>query len=343
MTSFNLRVSQLLCKEEEEKKRKKNMNPKETKIKFDFTDDFVNFQINIHDLKKEYGNSLNTNRTLMNRFENEFSRKYHLREIAKYFDMFQKLKYKKYSNEYLSNLYDMLYYNCQNYAHKRNSLSIDKSLNKTNNNMITMKNVDNSINTDNRNLSSSNYNENLTKRDKSLSGNSSKTTKCSITKREMSAFINNKNSILKKFILDYHAHGNGNKREELTKYDMLTEELVEANRSNNIIDNDTKDIHHRINPINSINRYKCIKSDNSSLFKREELYKYYDDNIMNNYGKMFLNLSKKIVFYNTKNSNQSTKLKYMKERSENYENNLNKTLIQSYSQRKVNRIKLAHE
>ena len=38
----------------------------------------------------------------------------------------------------------------------------------------------------------------------------------------MSAFINNKNNILKKFILDYHVHGNGNKREELTEFLLLS-------------------------------------------------------------------------------------------------------------------------
>ncbi len=102
--------------------------------------------------------------------------------------------------------------------------------------------------------------------------------------------------------------------------------------------------------ITRINNYKYknyrIKSnlkeddeEKDNIFNREDFYKYYDERMMNNYGKMFINLSKNVYFYKNKNSNHHTILKFMKERSSNYDNKYDPTTVKTYSEKKVIKIK----
>ena len=283
MLSGNRQLNNILYKDICNTKKKNRSSNDIKHIHFTFDS---NFSLS---LSNKSNVVLNSSKSAMNRIENEFSRKYHLREIAKYFDVFQKEKYKHYTNEYLSNLCENLSHNNKQYTEKR---KIHMPLQYSS----SMGNINDSCD--------------------------SKSTRYLQTNRRSSLSIiklkQNRRSI----------------SSDIDKYDVFTDEMSKSNKED----------------ITQINNYKYknyrIKSnlneedeEKDNIFNREDFYKYYDERMMNNYGKMFINLSKNVFFYKNKNSNHHTMLKFMKERSSNCDNKYDPTTIKTYSEKKITKIK----
>ena len=284
MLSGNRQLNNIFFKDicNTKKKNRSTNNIKHIHFTFD-----NNFSLS---LSNKYNVILNSSKSATNRIENEFSRKYHLREIAKYFDVFQKEKYKKYSNDYLSNLCEILSHNNKQYIEKRKiHIPLQYS--------SSMGNINDSCD--------------------------SKSTRYLQTNRRSSL------SIIK---LKQNKQNRRSLSNDIDKYDVFTDEMSK------ISEEDVK----RVNNY----KYKNYKikgneddEEKDNVFNREDFYKYYDERIMNNYGKMFINLSKNVFFYKNKNSNHHTMLKFMRERSINCDNKYDPTSIKSYSEKKVNKIK----
>ena len=283
MLSGNRQLNNILYKDICNTKKKNRSSNDIKHIHFTFDS---NFSLS---LSNKYNVVLNSSKSAMNRIENEFSRKYHLREIAKYFDVFQKEKYKHYTNEYLSNLCENLSHNNKQYTEKR---KIHMPLQYSS----SMGNINDSCD--------------------------SKSTRYLQTNRRSSLSIiklkQNRRSI----------------SSDIDKYDVFTDEMSKSNKEDITKINNYKYKNYRIK-----SNLKEEDEEKDNIFNREDFYKYYDERMMNNYGKMFINLSKNVFFYKNKNSNHHTMLKFMKERSSNCDNKYDPTTIKTYSQKKITKIK----
>lgn len=283
MLSGNRQLNNILYKDICNTKKKNRSSNDIKHIHFTFDS---NFSLS---LSNKYNVVLNSSKSAMNRIENEFSRKYHLREIAKYFDVFQKEKYKHYTNEYLSNLCENLSHNNKQYTEKR---KIHMPLQYSS----SMGNINDSCD--------------------------SKSTRYLQTNRRSSLSIiklkQNRRSI----------------SSDIDKYDVFTDEMSKSNKEDITQINNYKYKNYRIK-----SNLKEEDEEKDNIFNREDFYKYYDERMMNNYGKMFINLSKNVFFYKNKNSNHHTMLKFMKERSSNCDNKYDPTTIKTYSQKKITKIK----
>lgn len=283
MLSGNRQLNNILYKDICNTKKKNRSSNDIKHIHFTFDS---NFSLS---LSNKYNVVLNSSKSAMNRIENEFSRKYHLREIAKYFDVFQKEKYKHYTNEYLSNLCENLSHNNKQYTEKR---KIHMPLQYSS----SMGNINDSCD--------------------------SKSTRYLQTNRRSSLSIiklkQNRRSI----------------SSDIDKYDVFTDEMSKSNKEDITQINNYKYKNYRIK-----SNLKEEDEEKDNIFNREDFNKYYDERMMNNYGKMFINLSKNVFFYKNKNSNHHTMLKFMKERSSNCDNKYDPTTIKTYSQKKITKIK----
>ena len=283
MLSGNRQLNNILYKDICNTKKKNRSSNDIKHIHFTFDS---NFSLS---LSNKYNVVLNSSKSAMNRIENEFSRKYHLREIAKYFDVFQKEKYKHYTNEYLSNLCENLSHNNKQYTEKR---KIHMPLQYSS----SMGNINDSCD--------------------------SKSTRYLQTNRRSSL------SIIK---LKQNRRSISN---DIDKYDVFTDEMSKSNKEDITQINNYKYKNYRIK-----SNLKEEDEEKDNIFNREDFYKYYDERMMNNYGKMFINLSKNVFFYKNKNSNHHTILKFMKERSSNCDNKYGPTTIKTYSEKKITKIK----
>lgn len=283
MLSGNRQLNNILYKDICNTKKKNRSSNDIKHIHFTFDS---NFSLS---LSNKYNVVLNSSKSAMNRIENEFSRKYHLREIAKYFDVFQKEKYKHYTNEYLSNLCENLSHNNKQYTEKR---KIHMPLQYSS----SMGNINDSCD--------------------------SKSTRYLQTNRRSSL------SIIK---LKQNRRSISN---DIDKYDVFTDEMSKSNKEDITQINNYKYKNYRIK-----SNLKEEDEEKDNIFNREDFYKYYDERMMNNYGKMFINLSKNVFFYKNKNSNHHTMLKFMKERSSNCDNKYDPTTIKTYSEKKITKIK----
>ena len=283
MLSGNRQLNNILYKDicNTKKKNRSTNNIKHIHFTFD-----NNFSLS---LSNKYNVILNSSKSATNRIENEFSRKYHLREIAKYFDVFQKEKYKHYTNEYLSNLCEVLSHNSKQHTEKR---KIHMPLQYSS----SMGNINDSCD--------------------------SKSTRYLQTNRRSSV------SIIK---LKPNRRSNSS---DIDKYDVFTDEMSKSSKEDITRINNYKYKNYRIK-----SNLKEDDEEKDNIFNREDFYKYYDERMMNNYGKMFINLSKNVYFYKNKNSNHHTMLKFMKKRSSNYDNKYDPTTIKTYSEKKVIKIK----
>lgn len=283
MLSGNRQLNNILYKDICNTKKKNRSSNDIKHIHFTFDS---NFNLS---LSNKYNVVLNSSKSAMNRIENEFSRKYHLREIAKYFDVFQKEKYKHYTSEYLSNLCENLSHNNKQYTEKR---KIHMPLQYSS----SMGNINDSCD--------------------------SKSTRYLQTNRRSSLSIiklkQNRRSI----------------SSDIDKYDVFTDEMSKSNKEDITQINNYKYKNYRIK-----SNLKEEDEEKDNIFNREDFYKYYDERMMNNYGKMFINLSKNVFFYKNKNSNHHTMLKFMKERSSNCDNKYDPTTIKRYSEKKITKIK----
>ena len=283
MLSGNRQLNNILYKDICNTKKKNRSSNDIKHIHFTFDS---NFSLS---LSNKYNVVFNSSKSAMNRIENEFSRKYHLREIAKYFDVFQKEKYKHYTNEYLSNLCENLSHNNKQYTEKR---KIHMPLQYSS----SMGNINDSCD--------------------------SKSTRYLQTNRRSSL------SIIK---LKQNRRSISN---DIDKYDVFTDEMSKSNKEDITQINNYKYKNYRIK-----SNLKEEDEEKDNIFNREDFYKYYDERMMNNYGKMFINLSKNVFFYKNKNSNHHTMLKFMKERSSNCDNKYDPTTIKTYSEKKITKIK----
>ena len=283
MLSGNRQLNNILYKDICNTKKKNRSSNDIKHIHFTFDS---NFSLS---LSNKYNVVLNSSKSAMNRIENEFSRKYHLREIAKYFDVFQKEKYKHYTNEYLSNLCENLSHNNKQYTEKR---KIHMPLQYSS----SMGNINDSCD--------------------------SKSTRYLQTNRRSSV------SIIK---LKPNRRSNSS---DIDKYDVFTDEMSKSSKEDITRINNYKYKNYRIK-----SNLKEDDEEKDNIFNREDFYKYYDERMMNNYGKMFINLSKNVYFYKNKNSNHHTMLKFMKKRSSNYDNKYDPTTVKTYSEKKVIKIK----
>ena len=283
MLSGNRQLNNILYKDicNTKKKNRSTNNIKHIHFTFD-----NNFSLS---LSNKYNVILNSSKSATNRIENEFSRKYHLREIAKYFDVFQKEKYKHYTNEYLSNLCEVLSHNSKQHTEKR---KIHMPLQYSS----SMGNINDSCD--------------------------SKSTRYLQTNRRSSV------SIIK---LKPNRRSNSS---DIDKYDVFTDEMSKSSKEDITRINNYKYKNYRIK-----SNLKEDDEEKDNIFNREDFYKYYDERMMNNYGKMFINLSKNVYFYKNKNSNHHTMLKFMKKRSSNYDNKYDPTTVKTYSEKKVIKIK----
>ena len=283
MLSGNRQLNNILYKDicNTKKKNRSTNNIKHIHFTFD-----NNFSLS---LSNKYNVILNSSKSATNRIENEFSRKYHLREIAKYFDVFQKEKYKHYTNEYLSNLCEVLSHNSKQHTEKR---KIHMPLQYSS----SMGNINDSCD--------------------------SKSTRNLQTNRRSSV------SIIK---LKPNRRSNSS---DIDKYDVFTDEMSKSSKEDITRINNYKYKNYRIK-----SNLKEDDEEKDNIFNREDFYKYYDERMMNNYGKMFINLSKNVYFYKNKNSNHHTMLKFMKKRSSNYDNKYDPTTVKTYSEKKVIKIK----
>lgn len=283
MLSGNRQLNNILYKDicNTKKKNRSTNNIKHIHFTFD-----NNFSLS---LSNKYNVILNSSKSATNRIENEFSRKYHLREIAKYFDVFQKEKYKHYTNEYLSNLCEVLSHNSKQHTEKR---KIHMPLQYSS----SMGNINDSCD--------------------------SKSTRYLQTNRRSSV------SIIK---LKPNRRSNSS---DIDKYDVFTDEMSKSSKEDITRINNYKYKNYRIK-----SNLKEDDEEKDNIFNREDFYKYYDERMMNNYGKMFINLSKNVYFYKNKNSNHHTMLKFMKKRSSNYDNKYDPTMVKTYSEKKVIKIK----
>ena len=283
MLSGNRQLNNIFFKDicNTKKKNRSTNNIKHIHFTFD-----NNFSLS---LSNKYNVILNSSKSATNRIENEFSRKYHLREIAKYFDVFQKEKYKHYTNEYLSNLCEVLSHNSKQHTEKR---KIHMPLQYSS----SMGNINDSCD--------------------------SKSTRYLQTNRRSSV------SIIK---LKPNRRSNSS---DIDKYDVFTDEMSKSSKEDITRINNYKYKNYRIK-----SNLKEDDEEKDNIFNREDFYKYYDERMMNNYGKMFINLSKNVYFYKNKNSNHHTMLKFMKKRSSNYDNKYDPTTIKTYSEKKVIKIK----
>lgn len=272
----NQRVNNLLCCNVLKANKKNNTSYSKDiqKIKFDFNNDFT------VGLKGQFDISVGSK----SKFESEFSRKYRLREIEKYYSVFRNEKYNKYTNKYLSNLYELLSKSRKNYALKRKDIKKKKS---------------NSVCISNTPMIDSMYKR------------TTLSSQISLNKINHSVLNN-----------------------DISKYDILTEHI--GNKNNESINSyKYKDYSMKHNKI----EYIDDNEDNDNIFKREEFYRYYDEPMMNDYGKMFINLSRNVFFYKNNKSNHNRLIKYMKDLSFNHENSINKKLPRAYSERKIIKIK----
>ena len=283
MLSGNRQLNNILYKDICNTKKKNRSSNDIKHIHFTFDS---NFSLS---LSNKYNVVLNSSKSAMNRIENEFSRKYHLREIAKYFDVFQKEKYKHYTNEYLSNLCENLSHNNKQYTEKR---KIHMPLQYSS----SMGNINDSCD--------------------------SKSTRYLQTNRRSSV------PIIK---LKPNRRSNSS---DIDKYDVFTDEMSKSSKEDITRINNYKYKNYRIK-----SNLKEDDEEKDNIFNREDFYKYYDERMMNNYGKMFINLSKNVYFYKNKNSNHHTMLKFMKKRSSNYDNKYDPTTVKTYSEKKVIKIK----
>ena len=121
---------------------------------------------------------------------------------------------------------------------------------------------------------------------------------------------------------------------DIDKYDVFTDEMSKTSKEDITRINNYKYKNYRIK-----SNLKEDDEEKDNIFNREDFYKYYDERMMNNYGKMFINLSKNVYFYKNKNSNHHTMLKFMKKRSSNYDNKYDPTTVKTYSEKKVIKIK----
>lgn len=283
MLSGNRQLNNIFFKDicNTKKKNRSTNNIKHIHFTFD-----NNFSLS---LSNKYNVILNSSKSATNRIENEFSRKYHLREIAKYFDVFQKEKYKHYTNEYLSNLCEVLSHNSKQHTEKR---KIHMPLQYSS----SMGNINDSCD--------------------------SKSTRYLQTNRRSSV------SIIK---LKPNRRSNSS---DIDKYDVFTDEMSKSSKEDITRINNYKYKNYRIK-----SNLKEDDEEKDNIFNREDFYKYYDERMMNNYGKMFINLSKNVYFYKNKNSNHHTMLKFMKKRSSNYDNKYDPTTVKTYSEKKVIKIK----
>lgn len=283
MLSGNRQLNNILYKDicNTKKKNRSTNNIKHIHFTFD-----NNFSLS---LSNKYNVILNSSKSATNRIENEFSRKYHLREIAKYFDVFQKEKYKHYTNEYLSNLCEVLSHNSKQHTEKR---KIHMPLQYSS----SMGNINDSCD--------------------------SKSTRYLQTNRRSSV------PIIK---LKPNRRSNSS---DIDKYDVFTDEMSKSSKEDITRINNYKYKNYRIK-----SNLKEDDEEKDNIFNREDFYKYYDERMMNNYGKMFINLSKNVYFYKNKNSNHHTMLKFMKKRSSNYDNKYDPTTVKTYSEKKVIKIK----
>ena len=283
MLSGNRQLNNIFFKDicNTKKKNRSTNNIKHIHFTFD-----NNFSLS---LSNKYNVILNSSKSATNRIENEFSRKYHLREIAKYFDVFQKEKYKHYTNEYLSNLCEALSHNSKQHTEKR---KIHMPLQYSS----SMGNINDSCD--------------------------SKSTRNLQTNRRSSV------SIIK---LKPNRRSNSS---DIDKYDVFTDEMSKSSKEDITRINNYKYKNYRIK-----SNLKEDDEEKDNIFNREDFYKYYDERMMNNYGKMFINLSKNVYFYKNKNSNHHTMLKFMKKRSSNYDNKYDPTTVKTYSEKKVIKIK----
>lgn len=283
MLSGNRQLNNIFFKDicNTKKKNRSTNNIKHIHFTFD-----NNFSLS---LSNKYNVILNSSKSATNRIENEFSRKYHLREIAKYFDVFQKEKYKHYTNEYLSNLCEVLSHNSKQHTEKR---KIHMPLQYSS----SMGNINDSCD--------------------------SKSTRYLQTNRRSSV------SIIK---LKPNRRSNSS---DIDKYDVFTDEMSKTSKEDITRINNYKYKNYRIK-----SNLKEDDEEKDNIFNREDFYKYYDERMMNNYGKMFINLSKNVYFYKNKNSNHHTMLKFMKKRSSNYDNKYDPTTVKTYSEKKVIKIK----
>ena len=283
MLSGNRQLNNILYKDICNTKKKNRSSNDIKHIHFTFDS---NFSLS---LSNKYNVILNSSKSATNRIENEFSRKYHLREIAKYFDVFQKEKYKHYTNEYLSNLCEVLSHNSKQHTEKR---KIHMPLQYSS----SMGNINDSCD--------------------------SKSTRYLQTNRRSSV------SIIK---LKPNRRSNSS---DIDKYDVFTDEMSKTSKEDITRINNYKYKNYRIK-----SNLKEDDEEKDNIFNREDFYKYYDERMMNNYGKMFINLSKNVYFYKNKNSNHHTMLKFMKKRSSNYDNKYDPTTVKTYSEKKVIKIK----
>ena len=283
MLSGNRQLNNIFFKDicNTKKKNRSTNNIKHIHFTFD-----NNFSLS---LSNKYNVILNSSKSATNRIENEFSRKYHLREIAKYFDVFQKEKHKHYTNEYLSNLCEVLSHNSKQHTEKR---KIHMPLQYSS----SMGNINDSCD--------------------------SKSTRYLQTNRRSSV------SIIK---LKPNRRSNSS---DIDKYDVFTDEMSKSSKEDITRINNYKYKNYRIK-----SNLKEDDEEKDNIFNREDFYKYYDERMMNNYGKMFINLSKNVYFYKNKNSNHHTMLKFMKKRSSNYDNKYDPTTVKTYSEKKVIKIK----
>ena len=269
----NQRVNKILCRNVLKTNKKINTSYSRDiqKIKFDFNNDFT------VGLKGQFDINIGTK----SKFESEFSRKYHLREIERYYSVFRNEKYNKYNNKYLSNLYELLSKSRKHYALQRKDIKKKKSNSVCNSTPL--------------------MNDSMYKRT-TLSSRMSLVNHSAISRYDiLTERIGNKNN---------------NDKESISSY-KCKDYSIKNSRIDNIEDNE----------------------DNDDVFKREEFYKYYDEPMMNDYGKMFINLSRNVFFYKNNKSNHSRLIKYMKDLSFNHEKSINKKLPRSYSERKIIKIK----
>ena len=229
-------------------------------------------------------------------------------EVKKDYDAFQKTKKKKHTRRYLSSLHDLFYRDKK----AKPKSKINKSRSFTNKipslspakfPLVVKKPK---IQIKKIDLKG---NSNLTSFDSEAY--SKKTRSTNITQRNMNFLCKNK-----------AATANDPKRtksmKEMAKYDMLVDQ--------------TKTIKNIIN-YNKIQNPELLKDE-------DEEYLKFDDSFFDNYGKMFLRLTNKNIFFDEKSEKAQMLKKFMRRRSINFEKKRRfNDEIYSYSQKVVKKIK----
>ena len=250
-------------------------------------------------------------------FESQFARKYKLESIEKNFALFQNVKQHRYSKEYLTKLFDLLHYDKKDYLEKRNLL-ISSLKSKSTPNILSNSNSCKNININ--------------------TNTKSKEFQSTYSTRRAYQILQSPSTIreyLKVHNLINTNHNDG--KDYLKKYDKLIDPI--SDEDSNKEGFKEKLIKMYLNKTYADDNKKDDTCTNAHQINREEMYKYYDEKIMNNYGKMFINLSNNIFFFpevskdkiNALNlpkstnkgrsaiTDKDTHLKYMRERSDNHE------------------------